>query len=68
MSLLEQKDSPPAAAGEDGSLSARRKLIDLGAAVLLVGAVFLVYGHALHAPFIFDDRVSIVENPSIRST
>ena len=68
MSLLEQKDSPPADMGEDASLTAPRKLTDLGAAVLLLGAVFLVYGHALHAPFIFDDRVSIVENPSIRST
>ncbi len=68
MSLLEQKDSPSADAGEEASRSARRKLIDAGTAALLLGAVFLVYGHALHAPFIFDDRVSIVENPSIRST
>ncbi|HVU86337.1 MAG TPA: tetratricopeptide repeat protein [Pirellulales bacterium] len=46
---------------------ARRKLLDFAGAGLLIGAVLAIYAPALHAPFIFDDRVSIVENPSIRS-
>lgn len=42
-------------------------LRDLGGAALLIGAVLMIYAPALRAPFIFDDRVSIVENPSIRA-
>lgn len=36
------------------------------AVALLVGAVWLVYGRAIDAPFICDDAPSIVENDSIR--
>jgi len=36
------------------------------AAALLIGAVWVVYGRSLNAPFICDDVPSIVENESIR--
>lgn len=35
-------------------------------AVLIVLAGFLAYANSLSGPFIFDDRVSIIENPQIR--
>lgn len=37
----------------------------LVAIVVLGGAVWAVYGYALHAPLIFDDEASILDNPSI---
>jgi protein O-mannosyl-transferase len=40
--------------------------IELVAAALLLGAVWLVYGRSLDAPFICDDSLSVVENDSIR--
>ena len=40
--------------------------IELFAAALLVGAVWIVYGPSLDAPFVNDDEISIVENESIR--
>ena len=40
--------------------------IELVAAALLVGTVWLVYGRSLDAPFICDDSLSVVENDSIR--
>jgi tetratricopeptide (TPR) repeat protein len=36
------------------------------AALLLVAAVVAVYANTLRAPFVFDDRPAIVENPTIR--
>jgi Flp pilus assembly protein TadD len=33
--------------------------------LLLSGAALVVYGTALGAPFVFDDRISVVQNPSI---
>ena len=36
-------------------------------ALLLAISIVVVYGRALHAPFIFDDRVGIVDNLSIYS-
>jgi tetratricopeptide (TPR) repeat protein len=39
---------------------------ELVAALLLVAAVWMVYGPALDAPFVHDDTNSIVENESIR--
>jgi protein O-mannosyl-transferase len=36
------------------------------AQVLLVLAVLLAYGNSLEAPFLFDDRAAILDNPSIR--
>lgn len=36
-------------------------------AVILGAAIAAVYGHALKAPFLFDDQISITENPSIQS-
>lgn len=33
---------------------------------LILTVTVAVYGRALHAPFVFDDRPAIVENPSIR--
>jgi tetratricopeptide (TPR) repeat protein len=35
-------------------------------ALALVAAVGLVYANSLHAPFVFDDLLSITENPTIR--
>jgi tetratricopeptide (TPR) repeat protein len=40
-------------------------LLKAGAVVLLGGAVYLTYGQAVDAPFIFDDPPSIENNPSI---
>jgi tetratricopeptide (TPR) repeat protein len=37
----------------------------LGTLLLLAAAVSAVYAGAVHAPFIFDDRTAIIENPSI---
>ncbi len=37
------------------------------AIAILAGAAWLVYGRALDAPLVFDDSVSVVKNPSIRS-
>ncbi|MCC6764612.1 MAG: tetratricopeptide repeat protein [Deltaproteobacteria bacterium] len=34
--------------------------------VLMLAVTLAVYARALHAPFVFDDRPAIVENPSIR--
>ena len=34
---------------------------------LIIAAILLVYANSLSAPFIFDDDVSIVSNPAIRS-
>lgn len=38
----------------------------LATVAVLAVAVFTIYGRALEAPFIFDDRPGIVDNPSIR--
>ena len=35
-------------------------------AVLLVAVVLLAWQNTLHAPFIFDDRAAILDNPSLR--
>lgn len=40
-------------------------LWSVAACVLLGSAVWVVYGAAIHAPFIFDDTFTILENPSI---
>jgi protein O-mannosyl-transferase len=37
----------------------------LAATFFLAGAICVVYGRALSSPFIFDDRKSVLENPSI---
>lgn len=37
------------------------------APILLLGAALLCYANTLGAPFVFDDRPAIVENPSIRN-
>lgn len=34
--------------------------------VLMLAVTFVIYGRALDAPFVFDDRPAIVENPSLR--
>ncbi len=44
-----------------------RRSTELVAATLLAGAVWMVYGPALDAPFLCDDSVSIVENESIHA-
>jgi len=36
------------------------------AGVFLVAAVIAAYGNGLSAPFVFDDRLSILENPTLR--
>lgn len=38
----------------------------LAVAVLLGGALWVVYGRSLDAPFVFDDSSSVVTNPSIK--
>ncbi len=37
----------------------------LAALALLIGAVWMVYGRAVDSPFLFDDRISVLGNPSI---
>ena len=37
------------------------------AVILLAVSVAVIYGRALEAPFIFDDKLSVVDNPSIRA-
>lgn len=39
----------------------------LFAAVVLAAAAMLAYGNGLGAPFVFDDELAIVSNPSLRS-
>src|SRR5262245_17287744 len=43
----------------------REAILTLGALAGLAGTVWVIYGRAVSSPFIFDDRVSVVENPSI---
>lgn len=53
--------SPPAAD------AGRRPWVPaLGTTLILTVAVCSVYAGAIHAPFIFDDRPAILDNPSIR--
>lgn len=66
------ESGPPPSQDATGSPSGRRFPV-IPAAVLpwlvaglLAGAIGLVYGRALHAPFIFDDHPSIVTNTSIQ--
>ncbi len=49
----------------DGRSRRRELAWSLGASVLLGGMVWLVYGRIVDSPFIFDDRISVTENPSI---
>ncbi len=37
-----------------------------GTFVLMLTITFAIYGRALDAPFVFDDRPAIIENPSLR--
>ena len=66
-SLFDKRPPADVTAGLSTVSLTRPWLLDLGAAAILIGAVLVIYGPAVRAPFIFDDRVSIVENPSIRS-
>ena len=34
-------------------------------ALLLIGTVCCIYGRGLHAPFLFDDAASVINNPSL---
>src|SRR4051812_6483860 len=43
----------------------RDRLWTLAALVVIGGAIFGLYGRALDSPFIFDDAVSVQDNPSI---
>jgi tetratricopeptide (TPR) repeat protein len=56
--VLPPRARPPAAARSEAARS-------LGAFVVLVAAIAVVYARAVDTPFVFDDRVSIVDNPSI---
>jgi tetratricopeptide (TPR) repeat protein len=56
--VLPPRARPPAGARSEAALS-------LGIFVLLAAAVAMVYARAVDTPFVFDDRVSIVDNPSI---
>ncbi len=53
----------PAAASASSPLP---RSVRLGLSVLLV-TVAAIYAHTLHAPFLYDDILSIPENPSLRS-
>ena len=54
------------AAVQPRSFASNRWQVDLVAAALLAGVVWMLYGRSLDAPFICDDTQSIVENESIR--
>lgn len=51
---------PPA-----GPMNIRRSIGIVGAALLMAGAVFWVYLPAADGPFIYDDVLTVIENPSI---
>jgi len=63
---------PPAAApvtaptDDEPLWSGRSRLFVLFGGMLLALAALAAYGNSFHGPFIFDDRSSIVENPTIR--
>jgi protein O-mannosyl-transferase len=40
---------------------------NLAASVVLILVAFLCYASSFHGPFVFDDRASIVDNPTLRS-
>ena len=42
-----------------------KKIFSVVGVALIVGAVWIVYGRALNAPFVFDDSVSVIDNRSI---
>ena len=44
-----------------------QKVISVVAVAVIAGAAWMVYGRAVESPFTFDDAVSVVKNPSIRS-
>jgi protein O-mannosyl-transferase len=47
-------------------LTSRFKFHPLLAAVLIAAAILLTYRNAYDGPFVFDDRATILENPTIR--
>src|ERR1700741_298561 len=52
---------------ERGTLNPEPRRLRLWHPALLIVAITIVYANSLSAPFIFDDEVSIVANPAIRS-
>src|SRR6186713_1845202 len=52
---------------ERGHHGGRHVRLAAGSMVVIVCAVVLVYWNGLDAPFIWDDRTAIVDNPTIRS-
>lgn len=56
-------DGPVVPAGDDTRALATSFAATLA---LMLAITFLIYGRALDAPFVFDDRPAIVENPSLR--
>jgi tetratricopeptide (TPR) repeat protein len=74
MSQRKKRTEPKTSAQPAGAVPRRPRVhatreaaLVLVAAVLLAGAVWGVYGRAVDAPFIFDDKESILTNASIRN-
>jgi Tfp pilus assembly protein PilF len=60
-----QASPDPTSLRASGGRARRALMLALGVSIL-VAAVYLVYGRAVDGPFVFDDVMTIVENPSIR--
>jgi len=75
--MAAQQPSPETGVARDRGLAAATAgsavarpwpwLLHLLGTVLLASVVAVIYGGALPAPFIFDDKLSVLENPSIRA-
>ncbi|MCD6365049.1 MAG: tetratricopeptide repeat protein [Planctomycetes bacterium] len=56
----------PFAEADDETLTGRKRLLHLGALVLLMAVGVGIYLNSLNGPFIYDDRFSIEKNDNIR--
>ena len=56
----------PAGSGSSAGI-VRPKLLRVAYPTLIIGLCLAVFGHALNAPFVFDDIPSIPDNPHIRT-
>jgi len=65
VSRRRRQSAAPAVASPARSDAARRHGTSLAAA-LVVAAILAAWANSLRAPFVFDDRPSIVDNPTIR--
>jgi protein O-mannosyl-transferase len=70
--LADEPVAPPVAAAPPGDphptgAAPPSTLTTVAAVAILGGALWAVYGRAIDAPFIFDDRLTVMSNPSIGS-